>query len=455
MFIGREREIAEIRNKLDSEKKEAVLIYGKRRIGKSYLINEVLSFYSCHSIYYECLNASMEENIRNFEKRVIDEFGNRFVHFETFQDAFDYLKSNGEKVIVVIDEYSYLKRSRENRYVDSVFQNIIDNMGDNIRLVLLGSYVSVMQELLEEDDPLFGRFSLILHIKEFNYYTSSLFYKEKKVREKIGFYSVFGGSPFVNAYIDIEKDLRENITDLLLNPNSAVRSYLENVLLSELSKTGPANMILSSLSNGKKKYSEISEQTGIDTAGALDKQLKNLIRMDIIEKRVPINKPDDRKKVFYEISDNLVRFYYAYIFSQRDIIYRIGEEAFYDLYILPTLNTFISHRFEGIAGEYFQKMVQEKQLKEVYDIGTYWYDDPKNHENGEFDCALRHKDTYSFYEVKYYQDPMRQERCRQEAEEVNRLAGKLKIKEIGFICSAGFSFDSDEYDLITGEQLYM
>ena len=455
MFIGREREIKEIRKKLDSKKKETVLIYGKRRIGKSFLINEILKSYSCHSIYYECLNASFEENILNFEKRIIDEYDNRYIHFESFQDAFDYLKNTNEKVIVVMDEYSYLKRSRESKYVDSVFQNIIDNMGDNIRLVLLGSYVSVMQELLEEDDPLFGRFSLILHLKEFDYYTSSLFYKDKTVREKIENYAVFGGSPYTNAYLDTDEDLRTNIINLLLNPNSAVRSYLENVLLSELSKTGPANMILHSLSNGKKKYTEISEQTRINTAGVLDKQLKNLIRMDIIEKCSPINKADDRKKVYYEISDNLVRFYYAYIYNQKDIIRRIGEEAFYELYILPTLNTFISHRFEGICKEYFQRMAKEKQFSNVYDIGTYWYDDPIRHENGEFDCVLKHKKSYSFYEVKYYKEPISIDICQKEAEEVYNLADEFSIEKIGFICSSGFDFKSDEYDLITGEELYI
>ena len=454
MFIGRENEIAEIKKILDNREKSAILIYGKRRVGKSCLINHVLDAYSCHKIYYECLDTSYEENLSHFEDRIKEEFNNSFVHFASFEQAFDYLKTLEEKTIVVLDEYSYLKQSKEKGYVDSVFQSIIDGMGDRIKLVLLGSFVSVMQELLEQENPLFGRFDLVIQLKDFDYYSSSGFYPIKTVKEKIELYSVFGGSPFINDAVDPQLDLRENIINLILNQNSSVRSYLENVLLKELSKTGPANTILSSLSNGKKKYSMISALTGLNTAGVLDKQLKNLIKMDVISKKTPINRENDRKKIFYEISDNLVRFYYAYVFSKRDIIARIGAEAFYDLYIAPSLNSFISYRFEDIARQYFQRKVKQGKLKDVYDIGTYWYDDPINKKNGEFDCVLKHRDSYSFYEVKYYESPLEEQLCAKEEKEVRDLTNQMKIGIIGFIALSGFDFQSQNYDLICAEELY-
>ena len=454
MFIGRENEIAEIKKILDNREKSAILIYGKRRVGKSCLINHVLDAYSCHKIYYECLDTSYEENLSHFEDRIKEEFNNSFVHFASFEQAFDYLKTLEEKTIVVLDEYSYLKQSKEKGYVDSVFQSIIDGMGDRIKLVLLGSFVSVMQELLEQENPLFGRFDLVIQLKDFDYYSSSGFYPIKTVKEKIELYSVFGGSPFINDAVDPQLDLRENIINLILNQNSSVRSYLENVLLKELSKTGPANTILSSLSNGKKKYSMISALTGLNTAGVLDKQLKNLIKMDVISKKTPVNREHDRKKVFYEISDNLARFYYAYVFSKRDVIARIGAEAFYDLYIMPSLNTFISYRFEEIARQYFQRKTKQGKLKEVYDIGTYWYDDPINQKNGEFDCVLKHKDSYSFYEIKYSDNPLEEKLCIKEEKEVRSLTGKVKINKVGFIALSGFAFKSRDYDLICAEELY-
>ncbi len=454
MFVGREKEINELQKVLTADKKAAVLIYGKRRVGKSYLITEVLKTLSCKKIYYECLDGDYAENLQQFTVRIRREFENPYLSFSSFQDAFDYLSGTGEQTVVVLDEYSYLKGSRENRYVDSVFRSIIDSMGANIRLVLIGSFVSIMQELLERENPLFGRFSLVLHLRAFDYYVSSQFYPQKNVREKIEFYSIFGGNSFVNAMLDPRQDLRTNICEQILNPNSAVRSYLENILLSELSKTGPSHRILTALSNSKKKYSEIAEETGITGAGTLDKQLKNLIQMDVIQRTAPINRRDDRRKIFYEITDNLVRFYYTYVYAGKDTLRMIGEEAFYDLYILPSLDTFISHRFEEIAREYFQRIVKNGKKSGIYDIGTYWYDDPVKHVNGEFDCVLKHKDTYSFYEVKYHRNPLDLNTCREEEKEVRRLAEEFGIEKIGFICSSGFAFSDEKYDLITAEDMY-
>ena len=301
---------------------------------------------------------------------------------------------------------------------------------------------------------MFGRFRLIVQLRDFDYYTASQFYPLKETKEKIELYSVFGGCPFVCNALDTNSDLKKNIINLILNQNSSVRSYLENVLLKELSKTGPANMILSCLANGKKKYSEISSKTGLNTAGVLDKQLKNLIKMDIVTRKVPINKIDDRKKVFYEIADNLVRFYYAYVFSSRDTIARIGEEAFYDLYIAPSINTFISYRFAGVAREYFERKVKEGKLKNIYDIGSYWYDDPVNRRNGEFDCVIKHKETYSFYEVKYQSEAVDEHLCLEEEKQVRELADEMDIEKIGFVSLSGFNFASNVYDLIDADELY-
>ena len=88
------------------------------------------------------------------------------------------------------------------------------------------------------------------------------------------------------------------------------------------------------------------------------------------------------------------------------------------------------------------------------DIGTYWFDDQKNHVNGEFDCVLKHPSSYSFYEVKYYHHKMTYPECKKEELEVRRLADDYTINNIGFISLSGFDFCSDEYDLIQADRLY-
>ena len=454
MFIGREEELELLKLYLGKETKHALLLYGKRRVGKSTLIVKAVENVDCKVIYFECLQSSVADNLMLFEAKIKDTFKNKYLHFETFVEAFDYLGTLQEKVIIIIDEYSYLKEVGNGKYIDSMFQSIVDQMQDNIDLVLLGSYVSVMKELTEYENPLFGRFSLVLKLKPFDYKDASLFYPKLSTRKKVENYCVFGGLPFANALLKPNESLEENIKSLFLSDSSPLRMYLENVLLKELSKVAPANMILAALANGKKKYGELESIVKNNSTGALDKQLKNLIDMEVIKKVYPINKPNDKKKTFYEIDDNLVRFYYSFVYGHTDVILRIGAEAYYELYIKKGLKTFIAHRFEAVAREYFSRLVRTKKLKGVYDIGTFWYDVPKEKLNGEFDCVLKLEDGYAFYEVKLFENKLSLAEMEQEAEQIKKLAGFVEIKKIGFIALNGFEAQSEQYQQIDGEEMY-
>ncbi len=454
MFWGRKSELEQIKSLINSNRKRTLMIYGKRRVGKSALIIEAVKSCNCKVIYYECMITSIAENLRNLEKRVQDVFANKYLHFESFKELFDFLGSRKEKTIIILDEYSYLKKLATENYIDSMFQSIIDQMHDNITLVLLGSYVGIMKELLEKENPLFGRFSLVMNLKPFDYYDASLFYNNCRPQQKIDFYSVFGGSPFVCSFIEKKHTLEKNIINLLLNPDSVLRIYVENILLAELSKLSNANLILSTLSNGKKRYSDLESSIGIKTNGNLDKQLKNLSDMEIVGKVFPINKRDDKKKTFYEISDNLIRFYYLYVFKNQDIITRIGGKAFFKEYIEPTLATFISHRFENIVREFFSRCSRMGLEQKIHDIGTYWYDLPVEHKNGEFDCVVKRDTGYSVYEVKYYQKPLTKKEADNEFKQVKAITADMQLDKIGFIALSGFDFTSKKYELISAEKLY-
>ncbi len=455
MFIGRQKELRQLTDIFAKEDKQTVMLYGMRRVGKSTLILESVKTASCKVIYIEFLLTSLERNLQRFEQKLQDIFQNKFLHFASFEEAFEYLGSTGEKVIVILDEYQYLKQISDGGYIDSLFQTIIDRMSSNIKLALLGSYVGMMKELLEKENPLFGRFSLVMHIRPFDYYDSAAFYPNCTVPQKIEFYSVFGGMPFANALLDSKQSLSANICNLLLNSSSPVRIYIENILLSELSKVANANLILSVLANGKKRYSEIESITGVKSNGMLDKQLKNLLEMEIIRKVYPINKLKDKKKTFYEIADNLVRFYYNSVYGNTDIISRIGEQSYYNSYIAASVNTFIAHRFEEICREYFMRQVKQGCIADVMDVGTFWYDIPQEHKSGEFDCVLKHKKGYSFYEVKYYDSPLRNKEMLQEIQQIHDIPINIPVEDIGFIALSGFESTDISCKMLTAADLYV
>lgn len=454
MFIGRIQELKAIRSVL-SKASGSVLVYGKRKVGKTTLILEALHGATGKTIYYECLKSSLSDNIDGFVSVLVSakvlpvKMG-----FPSFLDVFQYLHSLGEPLNIVIDEYPYLKKFAESETVDSVFQKIIDNYLGNIRLILSGSHVGMMKDLLEEKNALYGRFSAVIRLKELNYKEAAAFYTNKPAYEKIAFYSVFGGSPFVNEQLDDAAELKENILHTLLNPLSSVYSYAENLLVSDLSGRINVDRILYAVGNGRKKYGEIESKLGMTKNGLLSKQLKILQEMDMVAKVYPINRQGDNKKVTYELTDNLLRFWYTYLYKNKGALQILGADAFYESYIAPTITTYISHRFEDIARTYFSLQVQEGKKRGVLHIGTYYYDDSIHKRNGEFDVAVQRQQGYDIYEVKYLSGPLSQKAMQKEAEQIKTIK-ELQIGTIGFISANGFAEMPAEYECIDGEALYL
>ena len=452
MFIGREKELEQLEKELNKKSKSAILIYGKRRIGKSTLITEALKSFDGIVINHLCVQSTFEGNMELLYKSVSRALELPNVKFESIFDLFDYLGNQKKRIALVLDEYPYLKESKKRKEVDSYMQRIIDNLSSNIKLILCGSYISVMKELVEEDNPLFGRFTQILAIKEFDYYDASKFFPKLDVRSKIERYAVFGGSPYILSNLEPGASLKNCIMENLLPETSIFHTYIESIALQEIRKNYDVR-ILEKIGNGRKKYSELISALDITDNGYLDKQLKSLLAMETIKKEFPINKPNDKKKQFYSISDNLMRFYFTFLFGGKSVITTIGEENYYKQEILPYLNNFISLRFEEIARQYFMRQAKLGKIKNIEDIGTYWYDDQQNKKSGQFDCVLKSKDGYDFYECKYYEKPMSKDECEEEALKVKDIIG-IPIRKIGFVCSGGFKSSSNKYEFITGEDLF-
>lgn len=167
MFIGREKELVLLQQDYIGK---AVMVYGKRRVGKTTLIQKALDNCPYQTVYFECLKGTVQENIDS----LVDELVRAKIlpvalSFSTLQDVFTYLNTLPQKMVVVIDEYPYLKVMNEPTTVDSVFQSIIDNRLGNIELILSGSHIGMMKDLLQEKNALYGRFAVTIKLNELNY----------------------------------------------------------------------------------------------------------------------------------------------------------------------------------------------------------------------------------------------------------------------------------------------
>ena len=454
MFIARTEELSKLSDAM-RQTDHASLVYGKRRVGKTRLIKEALKQQGQSVIYYECIKGTVQENINAFVKLLSELRVLTFASsFQSFTDVFAFLNSLQRSFVIVIDEYPYLSSLADPEVVDSVFQTVIDQRLSNIHLVISGSQVSVMKDLLKKGNALYGRFQLILHLHELNYRDAALFYPSKTPYEKIAFYSVFGGSPFVLQELREEETLEENISRTILDESSAVFLYVSNLLLTDYSNAVNAERILSVLGNGKKKYSELEKALQANSTGSLAKQLKSLQAMELVNQLYPINKPDDSKKKFYEINDNLVRFWYTYLYHNRSALQMIGAREFFDQYISPTLlSEYVPHRFEDLCRSFFSHLAKTGQLPDITNIGTYYYDDPVRHRNGEFDVALAFGNQVRLFEAKYYKKPLALSEIHKEAGQIREIEA-LKVIQLGFIAVNGFEKQEDGYSYYNGEDLY-
>lgn len=451
MFIGREKELALLQQDYIGK---AVMVYGKRRVGKTTLIQKALENCQHQTVYYECSKGAMQDNIDGLVRELVRvKMLPVPLNFSTLQDVFIYLNALPKKIVVVIDEYPYLKKATDSATVDSIFQNIIDNRLSNIELVLSGSHVGMMKGLLQERNALYGRFAVTIKLNELNYLDAARFYPDRTPYDKVAHYAVFGGSPFVNQALNPAATLRENVISTILNPVSAVYLYASQLLLSDYSVKINAERIFSVIGNGKKRYTEIEDKLDVKKTGNLSKQIKSLTELEIVSRNSPINKIGDNKKATFEINDNLLRFYFTFIYKNASALQVLGAEAFYDEYVAPTLTDFISRRFKGICRDYFSLQVRSGKLKGVRNIGSYYYDDPVHRKNGEFDVALELADGYAIYEAKYYAQPMTLDEIRREAQQVANIK-ELAVKQLGFIAINGFVEQEKPYTYLDGNDIF-
>lgn len=453
MFYHRLEEIRTVRNFLSSDG-HGMLVYGRRRVGKTTLINKALEDYAGKLVFFQCTSESYESNCNQLVGEMEISLGGYWGRFDSFHDIFRLLVSLDMPIAVVLDEYNELKEAYGSLQTDSMMQKIIDGLkGTKVRVILSGSSVSVMKELLESSNPLFGRFHTILKVEDFDYYESSAFMHSWSFRQRAACYSVFGGSPAALECIDASISLDENIRRLLLDPRGSVRAIVENMLLKEFSKLGPVLNILSRIGNGKRTYGELKEVFDPANTGNLSRWLTKLVTNDVITKSAPVNGKENPKRTFYAIKDNLFRFYFTYVYPNRSRIEHVGAMAVYDSIVRPSLETYLSYRFEDIAKEYFSRLAHSGELEGIMDIGSYWYDDRKRHMNGEFDVVLEFVNGYDVFEVKFLKGKMDLSLAQEEAEKIRSIES-FKARRIGFVSIEGFDFTSSDYILIDGAMLY-
>ena len=354
IFIGREKELTDLDELYAQNRFQLFVLYGRRRVGKTTLLNEFCK--DKDSIFYSAEQSNNKLNLEKFSELVFNFFNERNLEpFSSWTNALSYIDEHqkNKRIVLVIDEFPYLVK--KNKALLSELQHLIDHrLGNgNLFMVLCGSYMGFMEkEVLGSKSPLFGRRTGQLHMKPFNYQTSIKFLNRFTDEEKLKLYGAFGGTPLYLQQIESDETFEENIKRAFLKNTSYL--YEEPLLLlrQEVQEPGVYSAIIEAIAGGYTKANEISTKIGEDAAKCL-KYIKTLCELGILYKETPFGEKESSRKTLYGISDFMFRFWYRYVFTNRTLIETGAKEAVWMKRIEPDYNNYMGLVFEKICMEIF------------------------------------------------------------------------------------------------------
>lgn len=437
MFIGRNDELKAIKEKLSSKRSEAILVYGRRRIGKTYLIEESLKGFAGRVLSYTFRDVPTTVNVDEFGDAIASFCGIPGTKFSSLGTALQYLFSANQKepLTLFLDEYSYCRR--EDVGIDSFIQKAYDVFRHKtiIKVILCGSYMDIMKEVVDYASPLHGRFSLEMQLHPFDYFDSSLFCQQKTDDEKFRFYAFFGGSGFALSNLDFSLSAKENAIRLFLPSSSLFEREVEAVLNQEVSKVENAKLVLEGIASGRHKYSDINQLFSLNGGKNVSYLLKKLLEMDLISKVKYLNKKEERFSLYF-IKDNLINFYYSFLFKNTDMRANLSSDEFYERISGDIEKTLLPRKFEEVGGEFLVRLNKKGLIKPSFDsIGRFLYNDRAKKLNGEFDLVSERDGRLVDYECKYRNDPIGIKDYERELSQSEKLS--IPFSNINFISKNG------------------
>lgn len=403
MFVGRERELESLNRLYTSDKFEFAVIYGRRRVGKTALINQFI--HDKKAIYFMGVESNAKQNLENFSKNII-EFGSGIqaeTAFVSFQAALEYVFKLAEKerLILAIDEYPYVAHSSKS--LASTLQLLIDKYKDcsKLMLILCGSSMSYMEDhVLAYKAPLYGRRTSQMKILPFDFEDTCRYFKNFSGEDNAFVYGMVGGTPQYLLQMDDSLSVEDNIKNTFLNPTSSLFEEPENLLKQEVREPALYNAIITAIATGASRMAEISAKVGEDTS-VCAAYLKNLMALGLIQKETPYGEKASRKSI-YAIDDNMFRFWYRFVPENNSIIGRGAADLAYKR-IEPYLSDYMGKVFEEICKQYLWKLLLNGESPVGFrELGRWWGTDPSTRSQTEIDImGEQDKDTALFGECKW------------------------------------------------------
>jgi len=382
MFIGRRDELNFLKTRYEKNNGQLVVIYGRRRIGKTELLREFCK--DMPHVFYACKECTDNEQLNSFSVRMLKnaQMSKYIKNFNDWEQAFKFvteLPQQGKKLLV-IDEFPYMVHA--NSSIPSVIQNLWDELlsREDVMIILCGSAMSFIEkEVLAEKNPMYGRATGILKMNEMDFGDALKFFPAFDIKDKILAYSILGGIPHYLKQFDGNVSIEENIKNNILTRGSVLYNEVEFLMRKELRETSVYNTLITTIAMGNTKLNDIYQKTQIDRA-KISVYIKNLIDLNILNREFPmsdgIKSTANIQRGLYSIADNFFSFWYRFVFPNLSELEAGDVDGVFEYSVKPFIDSYTSKAFENVCIQFLRKKNIQGSLPIRFKrIGRWWEKD--------------------------------------------------------------------------------
>lgn len=377
MFFGRDNEIARIRGEFDAARPSLLVVYGRRRVGKSTLLKEAAK--DLPHVIYQATRVTAALNLDALKTEVARLLGGDDLlnSLSDWLGVLTYIARKAETtpgLVVVLDEFPYLVDA------DSALPSVIQKFWDSgapalgrLNLVLCGSLISQMEDILAERNPLYGRKTLAMDVQPLPLRDAAEFFPGYSSEERVLAYGILGGIPFYLRLCDPEISLKQNIIGLLLTDSGPLVDEPTVLLQSELRETQRYASILAAIADGCTKLGEISGRIGEPgDSTKLSPYMARLERMRLVRPVRSLDAEPKSRDRRYFIGDPLVAFWHRFVRPNMSGIAQGFATEVWQHQVAPRLDEFLGGAFEEICRQHARRHSQECLPAPAQEIGQVW-----------------------------------------------------------------------------------
>lgn len=391
MFVGRENELAVLDRLYKSNAFQMLVLYGRRRVGKTALLEEFTK--GKRALFFTAQAQGERDNLRDFSKTAYAffDFPRSTSPFENWIDALRFVSDMATEspFIFVFDEFPYAAKASPS--LPSAMQIAIDQgfKKTSALIALCGSNQGFMEdEVLGEKSPLYGRRTAQLKMRPFDFFDAAKMFPHATPIEKIMYYASLGGTPYYLAAIDASASYLDNMASLFFDRTGLMFDEPNMLMRQELRETSIYSSVLRAIACGSTKSNEIADRAGISTT-SVTMYLKTLANLGLIERRVPFGEPTKTKRSLYRIDDFAFSFWYRFVSPYVGSIERgLGRQLAPRLLEGDRINEYLGHAFEQVCREWVVRQAAKGSLPiQVTSVGSWWGTDPTRHEQTDIDLV--------------------------------------------------------------------